>query len=187
MRTRPFARAATAAAFTLVLWQCGGGGDEGSRTAAAGRGARVEACELVPKSEMETIVGASVASTQGNFSEHTYTTPPSYTASCMYLGERAVMLAVNYPAPRRQISSEQLAAQITEHLRSQVGSDPSTDELFKSIQVRPVTGLAGAAAEYEMMDQTTLEVHTGDHMLKVMAPSLDAARGVAGKALERLN
>ena len=187
MRTQPFGRAVGAAVSALLLWQCGGGGDGGSRTATADKGGRVDACELVPKSEMETIVGVSVASTKGHLSEHTYTTPPGYTASCRYLGERAVMLAVDYPAPRQQMSSEQLAARVTKQLRSQVGSDPSTDELFRSIQVRPVTGLAGPAAEYEMMEQTTLEVHTGDYMLKVMAPSLDDARGVAAKALERLH
>lgn len=187
MRTQAFGRAAGAAAFALVLWQCGGGDSKQSRTASAARAGRVEACELVPKSEMETILGASVASAKGNFSEHTYTTPPSYTASCMYMGERAVMLAVNYPATSGQASSEQLGARVTEQLRSQVGSDPSTDELFRSIQVRPVAGLAGLAAEYEMLDQTTLEVHSGDHVLKVTSPSLDDARRIATTAIERLD
>jgi hypothetical protein len=140
-----------------------------------------------PQGAVATILGASIASTKGNFSEHTHTELPSYTASCMYMGERAVMLAVNYPARSGQASSEQLAARITEQLRSQVGSDPSTDELFRSIQVRPVAGLDGPAAEYEMLDQTTLEAHTGDHVLKVTAPSLEDARAIATKAIERLD
>ncbi len=103
------------------------------------------------------------------------------------MGERAVMLAVNYPATSGQASSEQLAARVTKLLRSQVGSDPGTDEFFNSVQVRPVAGLACPAAEYEMLDQTALEVHTGDRALKVTAPSLDDARRIATTAIERLD
>jgi hypothetical protein len=187
MRTQLFARTAGAAAFALVFWQCGGGDNEGSRTTSAARSDRVDACELVQASEVETIIGASIASAKGNFSEHTYTKPVNYTASCMYMGERAVMLAVTYPVARGKGTSEQLAARITEQLRSQVGSDPSTDELFKTTQVRPVEGFAGPAAEYTMLEQTTLEVHAGEYTLKVMAPSLEGARGVVTKAVERLD
>ena len=185
MKTRPLARAAGAAALALVLWQCGGG-DDGARGASAASSRRVDACALVPKDEVETIVGASIASASGNFSEHTYTKPVSFTASCMYMGERAVMLGVHYPVPQGRGTSEELASRITEQLRSAADDDPSIDELYKTTEVRPVAGLAGPAAEYVMLDQTTLEARAGQYQLKVVAPSLESARGVAAKAIEQL-
>jgi hypothetical protein len=187
MTTRPFGRAAGVAALVLTLWRCSGDDTKPATDSASGTGsARIDACALVPKSEVELIVGTPVTNATGNLSEHNYTKPVSYTASCMYLGERTVMLGVNYPVPAGRTTSEQLAGRITEHLRSQVGSDPSTDELFRRIQVRPVGGLAGPAAEYAMLDQTTLELHAGDYRLKIMAPSLGNARALAEKATSRL-
>ncbi len=58
----------------LAVWS---GDSKQSRTASATGTSRVEACDLVPKSEMETILGASIPSAKGNFSQETYTTPPS--------------------------------------------------------------------------------------------------------------
>jgi hypothetical protein len=168
-----------------VLWQCGGG-DDGARSTSADSSRRVDACALVPKHEVETLVGASIASASGNFSEHTYTKPVSFTASCMYMGDRAVMLGVHYPVPQSRGTSEELASRITKQLRSHAEEDPSIKELYNTTEVRPVAGLTGPAAEYAMLDQTTLEVQAGQYRLKVVAPSLETARGVAAKAIERL-
>jgi hypothetical protein len=178
----------------LWSWGCGGGRDaaEDARadagTAEAASRDRVDACALVPKQEVATIVGGSIADASGDFSEHTYTKPVSFTASCRYMGERAVMLGVNYPVPPRRGTSAQLASTISERLRSQAEgeSDPGIAELYQSIEVRPVEGLAGPAAEYAMLDQTTLEASAGGYRLTVMAPSLESARTIAAKAFERL-
>ena len=189
MHTRFIRRAAAVTALTLGLWRCGGHDAKTAAASASGSddgSARLDACALVPKSEIEAIVGTPVANGTGNFSEHTYSKPVSYTASCMYMGERSVMLGVTYPMPRSRTTSEQLARRITEQLRSQVGSDPSTDELFRSVEVRPVSGLDGPVAEYAILDQTTLELQVGNHMLKIMAPSLRSARAVAEKTISGL-
>ncbi|MGH7578959.1 MAG: hypothetical protein ACREM9_02215 [Gemmatimonadales bacterium] len=185
MHIRQLDRVAGTATLALVLWQCGGD-TEAARSASAPPN-RVDACELVPKQEVETIVGASIANASANFSEHTYTKPVSFTASCMYTGaKRAVMLWVDYPNPESRWTSEELASRISEQLRSDAEEEPSIKELYRSTEVRPVAGLAGAAAEYAMLDQTTLEVRAGQYHLKVVAPSSEIARGVAAKALERL-
>jgi hypothetical protein len=179
----------TAAALLLALGACGGrdaGGEEQDGPAAAASQERIDLCDLLPKAEIETIVGAAVANTSGNVSEHTYSKPVSYTSSCMYMGPRTVMLGVTYPATSAHSSSKELASRVTEQLRSQVGSDTITDELFRTTQVRPVDGLAGPAAEYVMMEQTILEVHADGRIIKVTAASLDDARAVADKAIANL-
>jgi hypothetical protein len=179
----------SAALSALAAGGCGGdeaGGGEKEGVAAAASPGRIDVCELVPKAEIESIVGAPVANTSGNFSEHTYSKPASYTASCMYMGQRTVMLGITYPASSALASSQDLAARVTEQLRSQVGSDTVTDEIFRTIQVRPVDGLAGPAAEYEMMGQTILEVHSGGRIFKITAASLDDARAVVEKAIAKL-
>ena len=189
MSIRWIGRAVSAAALVLAVGGCGGrdaSGEEKGGAAAATSNERVDLCELVPKAEIEGIVGAPVANTSGNFSEHTYSKPVSYTSSCMYMGERTVMLGVTYPASTARSSSKELAARVTEQLRSQVGSDTATDEIFRTTQVRAVDGLAGPAAEYEMMGQTILEVHADGRIFKITAASLDDARAVADKAIAKL-
>jgi hypothetical protein len=179
----------SAAALALAVVGCGGreaSGEEKGGAAAAASDERIDMCELLPKAEIEAIVRTPVANTSGNFSEHDYSKPVSYTSSCMYMGQRTVMLGVTYPIPSARSSSQELAARVTEQLRSQVGSDTLTDEIFRTTQVRPVAGLAGPAAEYEMMGQTVLEVHADGRILKITAASLDDARAVAEKALMKL-
>ena len=188
MNIRLGVRAVGTAALVLAFGGCGGGDTGGEQKdgalGAASRG-RVDVCELVPKAEIETIVASAVANTSGNVSEHTYSEPVSYTSSCMYMGQRTVMLGITYPASSTHSSSKELAAGVTEQLRSQVGSDTLTDELFRTTQVRAVDGLAGPAAEYEMMGQTVLEVHAGGRIFKITAASLNDARAVADRAIAK--
>lgn len=145
----------------------------------------MEACELVTKSEMEAIAGGAV-NAKGDFREHTHTKPTSYTASCTYLGGEMISLAVHYPRLSSLANSEALAQRITEQLRSQSEDDPDLAEAYRSTQVRPVEGLGGPAAAYELGGQTTLEAHTRRYTVKVNASSPDQARQVAAKAIERL-
>jgi hypothetical protein len=183
MTTRPIGRAAGAAALALMLWQCGGG-EDGATVAAAGQ--QVDACDLVPREEVAALVGVPVDSAEGRFNEHTYTDPVTYTASCMYTGGDVVMLTVHYPVAEARGTSADLASRLTEWLHSSEEDDPSIEELYRSTEVRPVAGLAGPAAEYDMLGQTTLEARLGRYQVKVAAPSPESARGIAAKALERL-
>lgn len=180
MNTKPITRAGGIAALALVLWQCGGE----DRTASASAARRVDACALAPKEEVAAIVGADVTEVKGDFQEHTYVKPVSYTSSCMYEGSSPVILAIHYPSPQSRHTSEELASRITEQLRSQ--DDPSLQEVYRGIQVRPVSGLAGPAAEYVMFNQTTLEARKGVYEVKVVTPSAEGARSLASKVLERL-
>lgn len=183
MNTMPITRAAGIAALALVLWQCGG--EEGTASASAAR--RVDACALAPKEEVEAIVGAAVTEVKGDFQEHTYVKPVNYTASCMYtVRPSSILLMVHYPYPKSGSTSEELASRITTNLRSDSEDDPDLKELYRNTEVRPVSGLAGPAAEYVMFDQTTIEARTGAYQVKVVAPSPESARGVAAKVLERL-
>ncbi len=187
MNTQRLGQVVGPVALALLVARCGGTAERPDRAAdVGGGGTRVEACDLVPKSDMEAIVGATVVKADGRFDEHTYTKPTSYTATCMYMGERAVVLGVNYPNPQSQLSSAALAASVTEQLRSQETGDPATDEVFRATQVRPVEGLPGSAAAYEMVEQTHLEVRGRGYTVKVVAPSLDHATQVAAKVFERL-
>ncbi len=179
----------SAMALVLAIVGCSGreaNGEGKSAGAGAASDERIDVCELLPKAEVEAIVGTPVANTNGSFSEHDYSKPVSFTSSCMYMGQRTVMLGVTYPMPSARSSSRELADRVTEQLRSQVGSDTLTDEVFRTTQVRPVDGLAGPAAEYEMMGQTVLEVHADGRILKISAASLDDARAVAEKAMMKL-
>lgn len=179
-------RAASVAALTLIIAGCSGSeGAERAGTGGSNASERLDVCALVPSADVATIVGTAVTKTQSDFSEQTYSKPATYTSSCMYLGDRIVMLYVNYPRAT-SLSSGELASRVTEQLRSEVGKDPSTDEVFRTTQVRPVA-LSKAAAEYEMLGQTRLEVHTGSEVVTVLAASLDEARRVAELMLSRLD
>jgi hypothetical protein len=175
------------AAVAIICAGCGAA-EQADRAGASGGTAaeKVDACELVPKSEVEAIVGSAVEEAKGSFSEHTYTKPTSYTAGCMYAGGQSVILGVNYPRLSSLANSEALASRITQQLRSQTEDDPSIAEIYRTTQVRPVEGLAGPAAAFEIAGQTTLEAHARQYTVKVTASSLDQARQVAAKAIERL-
>ena len=184
-------RVAGGAALALVLAGCGGDSDRpnaaSAGAASGGSPGRVEACDLVQQSELESITGAPVTSTKSDFDEQTHSTPVTYSARCMYLGEQLVTLIVHYPTPSRPASSAALASRLTEELRSQAESDPSTAELLRTAQVRPVEGLGFPTAAYEVIGDTHLEAYPPGHTVKITAPSLDQARQVAEKAAERLN
>ncbi len=166
-------------------WRCGG--DAGAAAAEAGAQAvKVNACELVPRQEVERLAGGTLTEVDGDFQEHTYTKPVNYTASCRYSGMRGVMLVVNYPVPEIRQTSEQMAARIATQMRSDAEDDPSLREIYGNIEVRPVAGLDGPAAEYTILNQTNLELRAGTYSLKVIAPSLEAARELAARAAGRL-
>jgi hypothetical protein len=168
------------------LRKCGGQASEDAQTANAAADERIDACALLSKAEMEALVGATVANTNSTFSEEKYAKPAVNTTTCMFIGERPVIIAVNYPITAAS-SSESLAARISANMQSASSGDANADALLKSTQVRAATGFEGAAAEYEMMGQTTIEVHRNGRALKVTAPSLDVARRIAQKVNERLD
>jgi hypothetical protein len=166
-----------------MLWRCGGGEDV---TPIAATAQQVDACALVPREEVAALVGTPIDTAEGSFNEHKYTKPVTYTAGCMYTGRGAVMLTVHYPVPEARGTSADLASRLTEWIHSIDEDDPNIKKLYQTTEVRPVAGLAGPAAEYEMLGQTQLEARAGRYEVKVAAPSLESARGVAAKALERL-
>lgn len=178
-------RVAGAATLALAFAQCGGESQRETQSAETSPNTRIDACALVLKSEMEALIGAAVASTNGTFSEEEYAKPTVNTAMCMFMGERPVIVAVNYPISPAP-SAESLAARISATMRSASSGDANADALLKTTQVRPASGFESPAAEYEMMGQTTIEVHSNSRALKVTAPSLDLARRIAQKANERL-
>jgi hypothetical protein len=173
------------AALALVLAGCGGQAETASGTGGDQR--HIDACGLATPAEVAAIVGTPSADTAGGFSEHTYTSPTTYSASCAYMAEgEMVMVAIHYPVRGSVPSAAELASTVTAHIRSQEESDSVLAEIYRTLPVRPVTDLPAPAAEYEIAGTTTLEARVGDHTLQVIAGSSDAARRVARTLIERL-
>ncbi|HSJ63026.1 MAG TPA: hypothetical protein VK922_03870 [Gemmatimonadaceae bacterium] len=173
------------AALALVLAACGGEAE----TASAGGGdrGRLDVCGLATPAEVATIVGAPSVDTSGKFTEHSHTSPPTYSASCFYAAEGAVvMVVVHYPVRGSVPSADELASSVTDHIRSQEESDPAIAEMYRRLQVTPVPELPAPAAEYEIAGTTTLEARVGDRTVQVNAGSSDIARRVARRLIERL-
>lgn len=172
-------------ALALALAGCGSQGETASVSGSDQR--RIDACGLATPAEVATIVGTQSVDTAGGFTEHTYTSPTTYSASCAYAAEgEMVMVVIHYPVRGSVPSTAELASSVTAHIRSQEETDPVLAETYRTLQVKPVPELPAPAAEYEIAGTTTLEARVGDRTLLVSAGSSEKARGVARALIERL-
>ena len=186
MTKSPAGRALTITVLAIGSLHCTAGADS---EAASGSLERIDACALLPKSEVEAIVGTTVPEADPHFSEHSYTKPVTYTAGCIYGGDNPVIVAVNYPTSSGATTSEQLAARLTKWLREEQESEEeaSIADAMQGLAAQPVSGVGSAAAAYDFLGTTTLEAVAGSYQVKVTGRSLDVSQRVAQKVIERLD
>jgi hypothetical protein len=173
------------AALALALAGCGSQGETASPSRSDQQ--RIDACGLATPAEVATILGTPTVDTAGRFTEHTYTSPTTYSASCSYAAEgEAVMVVIHYPVRGSVPSAAELVSSVTDHIRSQEESDPAIADMYRQLHVTSVPELPAPAAEYEIAGTTTLEARVGDRTVQVNAGSSDVARRVARALIERL-
>lgn len=174
----------------LILAACTG--TEGAEVADAegdlGDGKKIEVCALLPAADLAKITGRGITEAEGHFTEHDYMKPVNFTSGCVYAGGGvAFIISINYPRQASKESSQQLAKRLGDHIRSQYQDDPDVGPLYAQIEMRPVEGMAGPAAEYSFLNQTHLEVYAPRQLVQVVAPSLEEARALADTVLARLD
>jgi hypothetical protein len=186
MLKSPAGRALTITVLAIGSLHCAAGADS---EAASGSLERIDACELLPKSEVEAIVGTPVPDADPHFTDHSYTKPVTYTAGCIYGGDNPVILAVHYPMSSEATTSEQLAARLTKWLKEEqeAEEEASIAGAMEGLAAQPVSGVGSAAAAYDFLGTTTLDAMAGSYQVKVTGPSLDVSRRVAQKVIERLD
>lgn len=172
--------------FAVLATACGGTRDVDA--AEGGPDAKeIDLCALMPIADVAKVV-PKISNAESHFSAHTYMKPVNYTAGCVYGGYGvAVILSVNYPVKTGNRTSQDLANSLTTWLEGQAEDDPDVAAMYKDLVVRPVAGMSGPAAEYEILDQTYLEVHAKGSVVKSAAPSLDQARTLAEMILARVD
>ncbi|HSJ16370.1 MAG TPA: hypothetical protein VK939_18325 [Longimicrobiales bacterium] len=185
----------------LTLAGCGGSDDSaGGETAAdAGGAARqdtrlVDACQLIERAELETMLGASVGRPtvqRDGFDDDS----PVKRSLCSYSGENdGIVLKVTYPYRENPGTSAEWAAKVRKDYTTslEVAEDPEALAMLGNVQVHPLEGLGGAAAWIDLREVAgQVVVHTISEgsqrtYLELYATDLDTGRAYTEKLLAAL-